>query len=250
MNKNILTLIGILAVVIVGIVIFANRNNQPTNTPTNDVTSQETEEMTENIDSNMESQLTENEETAQVVAAVMTDGEYEVSAMDSTLTWEGRKPKIIGYKDVGTLALSSGNFQIANGLLTSGGVVINMSTLTSTNVSKGSTDGLTKHLRSADFFDTDNFPEATIKLISAQPGEMAGTYNLETEITIKGITNPVIIPAQVVSENNQVIISGHAELDRTLWNVRFGSGKFFENLADNVIDDNFGVDFRFVANLK
>ena len=236
MNKNNLVLVVVGAIIVLGLVFFLNRSEQSTG----DAVSSE---------NNSENNSVENVE---IVAPA--DGSYEVSATESLVNWEGRKPKIVGYTDSGTLMLKSGNLQLENGVPTSGELVLDMTTLTTTKVAKGGVDGLTRHLKSEDFFNVENFPEATIKLISAQPSlassGAAGMYDLETEITIKGITNIVVLPATVNQENNQAVISGHAELDRTLWDIRFGSGKFFEDLADNVIDDNFGVDFRFVANLK
>lgn len=248
MNKNNLVLIGVGAIILLGLVFFLNRSQEPASDVVGNPNNSENTD-NQNVD-NTGNQVEESVETSVVVAT----GSYEVSATESIVNWEGRKPKIVGYKDVGTLMVKSGNFRVLNGVLFGGEVILDMSTLTTTSVSKGGTDGLTKHLQSEDFFDVVNFPEATIKVLSAQPSLASsgtpGMYDLEIEITIKGIANVVMLPVKMVQENDQAVISGHAELDRTLWDIRFGSGKFFDNLADNVIDDNFGVDFRFVANLK
>lgn len=239
MNRNNLVLLLIGAVVVIGLIFFFNRNNEPAS------------DVTGNPD-NVENLSEEPEENVEVLA--VAGGSYEVSATESIVNWEGRKPKIVGYKDVGTLMVKSGSFEVQDGLLVNGEIILDMTTITATNVSKGNPEGLTKHLKSEDFFDVENFSEATIKLLSVKPSLASsgadGMYDLEAEITIKGIINKVIFPAIVVQENNQAVISGHVELDRTLWDIRFGSDSFFDNLADNVIDDNFGVDFRFVANLK
>jgi hypothetical protein len=48
-------------------------------------------------------------------------------------------------------------------------------------------------------------------------------------------------------DGENVRVDADFELDRTLWDVRFGSGKFFEDLGDNVIDDNFRVEAHVVA---
>ncbi len=239
MNKSNIALIVIGVVIIAGAVFFFSRNNQPANDAIGNP----------EVPNQAESQAADK-----IGSTVVADGSYEVSTSESIVNWEGRKPQIVGYKDVGTLQTKSGSFQIKNGMLASGEIVLDMETLTTTKVSKGGTDGLTKHLKSEDFFDVANFPEATIKLLSTQTSLASsgadGMYDLEADITIKGITNKVILPVQVMENDNKVTIYGHAELDRTLWDIRFGSGKFFENLADNVIADNFGVDFLFIANSK
>lgn len=238
MNKNNFVLIGVGVIIVIGLIFFFNRNQE---------TASDVVGVPDN--SGLSKEPTENVE---VLAA--TSGSYQVSTTESIVNWEGRKPRIVGYKDIGTLMVKSGSFQVEDGLPVSGEIILDMTTLTTTEVAKGGPEGLTRHLKSEDFFSVENFPEASIKLLSAQPSLASsgtdGMYDLETEITIKGITNKVILPVTVAQENNQAVISGHAELDRTLWDVRFGSGKFFENLADNVIDDNFGVDFRFVADLQ
>jgi hypothetical protein len=40
---------------------------------------------------------------------------------------------------------------------------------------------------------------------------------------------------------------GSAVLDRSQFDVKYGSGSFFDNLGDNLIHDNFTVGFNLVA---
>ncbi|MFW5891269.1 MAG: YceI family protein, partial [bacterium] len=36
-------------------------------------------------------------------------------------------------------------------------------------------------------------------------------------------------------------------VDRTKYNVRYGSGKFFDNLGDNMIYDDFTLDVKIIT---
>jgi len=40
---------------------------------------------------------------------------------------------------------------------------------------------------------------------------------------------------------------GTAKLDRTKWDIRYGSGKFFQGLGDKMIYDDFEVTFDITA---
>ncbi|MFM7727961.1 MAG: hypothetical protein ACKO7B_14770, partial [Flavobacteriales bacterium] len=41
----------------------------------------------------------------------------------------------------------------------------------------------------------------------------------------------------VIANNADVIVAGGLVFDRSQFDVRFGSGKFFDNLGDNLIED-------------
>jgi hypothetical protein len=40
------------------------------------------------------------------------------------------------------------------------------------------------------------------------------------------------------------------EIDRTEWDIKYGSGKFFKDLGDKVINDNFQISFDLKAKVK
>ena len=61
-------------------------------------------------------------------------------------------------------------------------------------------------------------------------------------MTIKGITHSVDFTGIV--ENTGVNYSADIKLifDRTLWNIKYGSGQFFENLGDKMILDDIELN--------
>jgi len=68
------------------------------------------------------------------------------------------------------------------------------------------------------------------------------------DLTIKGQTHEVTFPATIYTDNEGVT---YAEatfgIDRTLWGITAGSSSFFDNLADNVVDDIVAMSFKLVA---
>lgn len=183
------------------------------------------------------------------------DGKYVIDVNRSVLNWEGRKVVLKDWIDKGTIAISSGELVLNKGVIESGQFVIDMDSIVSLVTGPGSgQDRLTTHLKSPAFFDVAKFPTSTFNLLSVQPA--SGTtvvevpmtqYVVDGDLTIKGVANEISFPAQIYENGGELFANAKVELDRTKWNVKFGSGKFFDNLGDNVIDDMFTLEFNLVA---
>jgi polyisoprenoid-binding protein YceI len=88
------------------------------------------------------------------------------------------------------------------------------------------------HLRSPDFLDVERFP--TIEFVSTGVKPAGDGWNVTGDLTIRGITVPVVIESAylgVVTDpfgNDKAIFSGSTELDREAfgmtWNVALESG--------------------------
>jgi polyisoprenoid-binding protein YceI len=107
---------------------------------------------------------------------------------------------------------------------------------------------LVGHLKSPDFFSAELFPTAQFTIDSATPlvhplptGE---NTTIKGTLSIKGISKPVEFPARVAIKDGVAEATGKAKLDRTQWDIRYGSGKFFQGLGDKLIYDEFDVDFQ------
>jgi polyisoprenoid-binding protein YceI len=182
-----------------------------------------------------------------IMSESASDGMYGVVAEESVINWEGRKPRGANYRDRGTISVSSGNFTVSGDEVTDGNVVIDMNSITVLSTGLGTGESmLQNHLKTDDFFSVEEFPTAELKVTSAVLGE-DGFYKVRGTLTIKGITNDVEFPAVVSTEGDSIEIEGETQLDRTLWDVRFGSGKFFSDLTDNLVDDFFTVSFSVTA---
>jgi polyisoprenoid-binding protein YceI len=87
------------------------------------------------------------------------------------------------------------------------------------------------------------FPEARFD-ISGSEVSNGGSIKLKGTITIKGISKPMEFVSSMESADGSLVFKGHIEIDRTLFDVRYGSKKFFDNIADSAIDDIFTLDYE------
>ena len=101
---------------------------------------------------------------------------------------------------------------------------------------------LVGHLKSDDFFSVDKYPVATLK-INESTKFINGVADIEADLTIKGITHPISFKAEKIKNG----YTANIEVDRTKYNVRYGSGKFFDNLGDNMIYDDFILDVKIIT---
>ena len=101
---------------------------------------------------------------------------------------------------------------------------------------------LVGHLKSDDFFGVATYPEATL-VVKESTKIVNGKTTVKADLTIKGITHPVTFEASQSSNTFSAVIT----VDRTLYNVRYGSGKFFDNLGDKTIYDDFTLDVTLTA---
>ena len=174
------------------------------------------------------------------------NGTKEFNANMSTASWTGSKTIIKDYYDQGTIAVKSGNAIFADGILTGGEVVFDMTTIAAVSTGKGDgMDRLSGHLKSDDFFAVETYPEAKFVITSAAR-ESGNTYLVTGDLTVKGKTATATFPVDVITATGMTTIAGTATIDRTVYDVRFGSTKFFQDLGDNVINDEFTLEFKAV----
>jgi len=171
-----------------------------------------------------------------------------INAQESSCKWFAKK--VTGAHE-GYIKFEVGNV-ITNGkYITGGEFIINMTTLDATDLTGEYHDKLVGHLKSDDFFGTEKFPKATLKIKSATPiaGVKAGSdnYTIVADLTIKGITKEVKFPAMIVVNKNKVIANANVEIDRTLYDIRYGSKSFIADIGDKAIDDKFNIKVRITA---
>ncbi|HVX52096.1 MAG TPA: YceI family protein [Chitinophagaceae bacterium] len=165
---------------------------------------------------------------------------FIIDTKESVVTWKGWS---VGGGYIGYVYISKGELMIENGQLAGGTVEVDMNTIDEkTHVEKK----LIHHLKSPDFFDVEKFPFSTIVITRAASinGE---TKKVTGNLTIKGITNPVTFPAKIEVKSGIVNASGKLVIDRTKWDIRYRSGKFYDNLANNTISDSIEFNIKIVA---
>ncbi|MEO6730229.1 MAG: YceI family protein [Ferruginibacter sp.] len=165
----------------------------------------------------------------------------KIDTKESVVAWKGSS---VEGAHTGYVYISKGELMIENGQLMGGTVEVNMSTIEGDD--HRSDNNLIKHLKDPDFFDVKKFPISTIAItrvasINAEDKEITG------KLTIKGITHPVSFPAKMEVQDGIVKANGKLVIDRTKWDVRYNSGKFYDNLADKTISDSIEFHIKIVA---
>lgn len=170
-----------------------------------------------------------------------------VSIPDSKLEWEAKK---VTGGHVGTVDLSGGTLTVDNGKLTGGKFDINFNTIKVLQLDNPEMNAkLTGHLKSDDFFSAEKFPTGTFVITSVTPlsDGTGNNFTIGGNLTIKGITKPITFPAKVNINGDNLTASADFKIDRTQWDIKFRSGKFYENLGDNLIYDDFNLKLNIAA---
>lgn len=173
--------------------------------------------------------------------AVSTAQDFTANKDKTTVKWKGSK--VVSGSHEGTLNLKSGKLVMENGILTGGMIVMDMGSITNSDLDEKGQARLVGHLRSDDFFSVEKFPEASFKLSKSEMTD-DNTLKVIGDLTIKGHTKAISFLSNVEKGEKSLIFMGTMEVDRSLFDVRFGSGKFFDNLGDKAINDIFTLEFR------
>jgi polyisoprenoid-binding protein YceI len=168
-----------------------------------------------------------------ILISVNTNAQVKLNAdtEKTTLNWIGEK--VIGEHN-GTIKLKNGWITFTDNKITSGEFIINMTTIKDDD----SNARLESHLKSDDFFGVDKFPESKLVIKNSDSFEK-GTATVRGDLTIKGITHPIEFKAAMQKKEDGTWFYSSIIVDRTKYNVRYGSGSFFDNLGDRTIYDEF-----------
>ncbi len=162
-----------------------------------------------------------------------------IDVKKSDIKWVGTK---LSGKHDGTVSFKEGALAFKSGKLSGGNFTIDMNSITVTDLKAGQgKEKLEGHLKNDDFFATDKHPTAKIefKTIAAKPNNV---YTVTADLTIKGKTSPVSFDLNVGKNSATTSF----KIDRTKYDVKYGSKSFFEGLGDNVIYDEFDVTVNLV----
>jgi len=76
------------------------------------------------------------------------------------------------------------------------------------------------------------------------------TYKQKFKNNYKGITHPNSFPAKITMSDSEVHVKAAIVFDRSEYNVRYGSGSFFDDLGDKIIYDDIEIGIELVASKK
>ena len=157
----------------------------------------------------------------------------EIKTDKSTVTWKGYKVTGSHY---GSVSLKSGNLVFNEGKLTGGEFVMDMSTIVTDDLTgeyKGKLEG---HLKSDDFFGVEKFPTASLVFTTVK-STGKNSYEVSGDLTVKGKTEPIKFDLSIYGNK----ATANLKIDRTKFDIRYGSTSFFDDLQDKAIYDEFDL---------
>ena len=157
----------------------------------------------------------------------------EIKTDESKVVWKGYK--VTGSHE-GTIALESGSLSFEGDKLVGGEFVIDMTTINSTDLQGEYKDKLDGHLKSDDFFGVTKHPKASLVFTKVKASGK-NAYEVTGDLTIKGKTHPVSFVISIYGNKATTSL----KVDRTKYDVRYGSTSFFDGLKDKAIYDEFDL---------
>ena len=188
--------------------------------------------------------VTANEEVKDVKKVESVINSYKANITESIVTWEGNKPT--GSHN-GVVNITTGVFDIENGVVKAGEFVIDMNSISCTDLEAGNgKEKLEGHLKNEDFFDVAKFPTAKFVVSGSEVKE--GKLNVTGNFTLRGTTKSITIPA-TITENEGVATfkSDVFSIDRTDFGVTYKSKKIDAALKDKFINDLMEISFEIKA---
>ncbi len=173
--------------------------------------------------------------------------QVQMDLSKSSIKWIGKE--ITTKEHFGALKFSKAQLEFNGDVLTGGEFTVDMTTLDVQDLSGGGKQRLEGHLRSDDFFSVNKHQTSYLKINEVLPPELSrieadnNSFEVSGELTIKGITHPIVFTLKPVSDQSYV---ADLTFDRSDYNVRFRSGSFFENLGDKLILDDIKLEVTLV----
>ena len=165
----------------------------------------------------------------------------QVNLKESSVKWTGEQ--LSGKAHYGTLSFKSADLSFSDEKLIGGTFIVDMTSLSVDDLTGRGKKSLEGHLKSDDFFSVDNFNFSELKLknitmISEKE------YSTTGDLTIKGYTHEAKVSFYAEEGSKNMIAK--LIFDRSKYNVRYGSGSFFENLGDKLILDDIELEVTLV----
>lgn len=169
---------------------------------------------------------------------------FKIDSTQSNIHWTGRK---ITGEHYGNIGIKEGHILFENGFLKSGKVSVDTRSISILDITDKETNAqFAGHLASDDFFGSEAFPEAIFEIMTAEPAG-SGQYHIDGNLTIKGITHPMVATLEVTIADEQVNLKTLLAVDRTKYNMKFRSENFFANLGDTLIYNLFDLNIQLQA---
>lgn len=172
---------------------------------------------------------------------------YTLDTKATSATWLAKK--VTGQHN-GAITISKGTVTSDGKRLTGASFEFDMTSITVADLKeKEWNDKLVGHLKSEDFFSVEKNPTAKFELTKANL-KSGNDYEVTGKLTIKGITNDITFPAMIKMDNKTFVTVAKIMVNRTKYDIKYGSASFFEGIGDKAINDEFELNINVVAIAK
>ena len=163
------------------------------------------------------------------------------AAQKYVITPENSKIEFIGAKVTGH---HNGSFKKFSGTVDYAGQIENSRVSITIDSSSLETDtpDLTKHLKTADFFDVAKYPTATFESTAIKPGgEKGATHTVTGNLTMHGQTKSVSFPATIAVSSGEVTVESSFAINRKDFGISYAGA------PDNLIRDDVALSLHVKA---
>jgi polyisoprenoid-binding protein YceI len=164
----------------------------------------------------------------------------DIDISKSSVKWLGEK--VTGSHE-GTISVKEGHLHFNNNFFTGGNIIIDMSTIECTDLEGEPKSSIEGHLSSDDFFGVKKYPTASLEIVNADKiKDSKNKYKVSAILEIKSIKNNIEFEVDI--DNGSAIVD--LVIDRSKYNIKYGSGSFFDNLGDKMIYDDFKLSVSLI----
>lgn len=189
---------------------------------------------------NPDGKKAEVKDSVELTSSEVEGTTYAVDTQASKLVWNGTK---VTGAHTGTVDFKSGTLNVDNGAITGGNFVLDMSTISSTDLEGEFKEKLNGHLKADDFFGVETHPEASFMITEVKPGTSENDLLISGNLVIKGISKNITFDTKI-SEISDASLKATADFNivREDWGVSY-AGK-----ADDLISKEINFKISIVAN--
>ncbi|MBI4117675.1 MAG: YceI family protein [Parcubacteria group bacterium] len=171
-----------------------------------------------------------NTSVSTIASNLPFDASYSLKASQSAMQWKAER--IVGNSHTGTVSIAAGKLFSKDEVFVDGEFVIDMSTISE---SKDNQQFL-GHIKSADFFDVQQFPTSRLKMKNILK-KSERDFDITADLTIKGQTHEITFPAAMEKTATGLKSTASFSIDRTKWGITYDSGTIFQQIGDKAIRD-------------
>ena len=177
------------------------------------------------------------------LSIVSAQSQLNIDLNNSSIEWLGEK---VTGSHSGNVNLKSAHFIMGKEHIEGGAFVMDMNSIKCTDIeSPEYAAKLENHLKDHDFFGVETYPTASFTFTKVI---FDGTsYLITGKMNIKDMSHEITFPAQFHAEKEKFVADAVVKIDRTKYDIKFGSGAFFDGLGDRMILDDCTLNIHLIT---